>query len=630
MCGIAGVFDPGGLRANLSTVLEQMGRALIHRGPDERAVWVDGCVGLAARRLRVVDLFTGQQPLVSEDGHVRLVANGEIYNADELRDDLTRRGHRFTSRTDTETILHLYEEEGTACLDRVEGMFAFGLWDAHRRRLMLARDRFGEKPLYYTRVGNALLFASELKALIVHPGVSRDIDRTALARYLMCEYVPSPRTIFQAVRKLPAGHFLLLGADGSEKLERYWSPPAMQARPPSRHEAADTVLDLLDDSVRRRVGSCDVPWGTFLSGGLDSSMITALAAARSSRPIKTFAIGFEESTYDERGVAALVARALGTDHRETVLTAGNALRLLPEVARIFDEPFADPSAIPAVLLSRLAREHVTVVLSGDGADELFCGYPTHRAHLVAELYKHTPPSLHRAIVAVAERLPTSHRYLSFDFALRRFLLDARRPALERHMRWMGSFTPESIARLVSPAMRAQEQTTRPYDEAADRIRTGRSMSANEVALALDVAFYLADDNLVQDDRASMSIALEVRAPFLDRSLSEYALSLPVRSRMGLWTSKPLLRRAARGLVPPRVVRRGKHGFGVPIGTWLRGALGDLARDMLSPDRLRRQGIFDASFVGTLLDRHQTGIANHRKELWTLLMFQLWTEAYGIA
>jgi asparagine synthase (glutamine-hydrolysing) len=609
-------------------MLDSMGRALAHRGPDEHGVWVDGCIGLAARRLRIVDLETGQQPLVSEDGLLRLVANGEIYNALELRKDLESRGHRFESRTDTEVILHAYEEGGPSCVDTLDGMFAFALWDRRRRRLLLARDRFGEKPLYYVHLPNAIMFASELKALMVHPDVSREIDRTALARYLTHEYVPCPRTIFRAVRKLPAGHWISFGADGSATSERYWTPPTHSGIPPTRRQAAEEVALLLRDSVRRRIVSCDVSWGTFLSGGLDSSLVTALAAAESSRPIKTFAVGFEEATYDERGIAADVARSLGTEHYEIVLTAGDALRLLPAVAHIFDEPFADPSALPAVLLARLARQHVTMTLSGDGADELFCGYPTHRAHLVAEAYQRSPASLHRAITAVADRLPTSHRYLSFDFALRRFLRDVTHPPLQRHLRWMGSFTPESLFQLFSSETCAAYDMVDPYDDARDRIGRARSGSASDIATALDIEFYLADDNLVQADRASMSAALEVRAPFLDRRLSEYALGLPVEMRRGLWRTKPLLRRAGRALVPSRVTRRRKHGFGVPTGAWLRGALGDLAADLLSPARLRRQALFDAPFVGRLLDHHRNGTANHRKELWTLLMFQLWSAAYG--
>ena len=626
MCGIVGVLELDGSTSPSRHVLESMATAIAHRGPDERGIWTDGCVGLAARRLRVVDLVTGQQPLVNEDGSIRLVANGEIYNARELRDDLRGKGHLFTTRTDTEVIVHAYEDAGPACLERLEGMFAFALWDGRLQRLVLARDRFGEKPLYYARLPRTLLFASEPKALLMHPGVSRELDWQALARYLTHDYVPAPHAIFRALRKLPPSQWMAVSADGSETGGRYWTPPAPRAIRPTMREAAESVLDLLRRSVRRRV-VCDVPWGVFLSGGLDSSLVTALAAAESPRPVKTFAIGFGESTYDERAAAADVAARLGTEHHEVVLTPSGARELLPDVARFFDEPFADATALPAVLLARLARQHVTVTLSGDGGDELFCGYPTQTAHGAADLYARVPPVLHRALVAAAGRLPTSHRYLSFDFALRRFLREARRPALERHLRWMGSFAPETLGRLLVPDVHREIRDPEPYEEAYDGIAPLRPRSAREIATALDLIFYLSEDNLVQADRSSMSTALEVRAPFLDRRLAEYVLGLPVDLRAGLWRTKPLLRRAARAVLPARVTRRRKHGFGVPTGAWLRGELRDPLTDMLAPGRLRRQGIFDARYVSSLLDQHLCGTANHRKELWTLLMFQLWAATY---
>ncbi len=626
MCGIVGALELGGNVPASRHVLESMSAAIAHRGPDEDGIWIEGGVGLAARRLRVVDLVTGQQPLSNEDGSVRLVANGEIYNAAELRDDLRQKGHLFASQTDTEVILHAYEDEGPACLQRLEGMFAFALWDGRRRRLVLARDRFGEKPLYYARLPRTLLFASEPKALLMHPRVSRELSWTALARYLTYDYVPAPHAIFRAVRKLPPAHWMAVDADGAETGGRYWTPPGPQAIRPTVGQAAEDVLDLLRQSVRRRL-VCDVPWGTFLSGGLDSSLVTALAVAESPRPVKTFAIGFVESSYDERTAAADVAARLGTEHHDVVLTPSEARTLLPDVARIFDEPFADATALPAVLLARLARRHVTVTLSGDGGDELFCGYPTQTAHRAAELYARVPPAVHRVIVAAAGRLPTSHRYLSFDFALRRFLREVRRPALERHLLWMGSFAPETLGSLLEPDVRRQVRDLEPYAEARDGIAPLRPRSAREVASALDLIFYLAEDNLVQADRSSMSTALEVRAPFLDRRLAEYVLGLPIDMRAGLWRTKPLLRRAARAVLPAREARRPKHGFGVPTGLWLRGELRGMLTDLLAPDRLRRQGIFDARSVAALLDRHLRGAANHRKELWNLLMFQLWAAAY---
>jgi asparagine synthase (glutamine-hydrolysing) len=630
MCGIAGLIEfAAGNASDSRQALERMAKTLAHRGPDESGAWTgetgSGRVGLASRRLRVVDLVTGQQPLTNENGTVRLIANAEIYNAPALRAELTERGHVFTSRTDIEVILHAYEEYGRACLERLEGMFAFALWDGSRRRLLLARDRFGEKPLYYARLPRGLVFASEQKALLVHPEVSRDLDFDSVARYLAYEYVPSPHAIFRAVRKLPPAHFLEIDATGDE-IGRYWTPPRPALDGPGFREAADEVRTRLRASVEQRI-VCDVPWGTLLSGGVDSSLITALAVRASATPVKTFAIGFEESSYDERRHAAEVAQLLGTEHHEVVLRPADAATLVREVATIFDEPFADASSLPALLLSRLARAQVTVVLSGDGGDELFCGYPTQTAHVAAEIFRRLPTRAQRLIAKAADRLPTSHAYLSFDFALRRFVSDAARPAPERHLRWMGGFSPEVRMRVLTPDAQSAIALPDPYTQAYEALERWGSGTPSDVATFLDLVLYLAEDNLVQVDRASMSTALEVRAPFLDRSLAEYALRLPTNLRRGLWRTKPLLRRAAHGLLPASIIRRPKHGFGVPTGSWLRDGLRSLALELLDPNRLRRQGIFDAACVSGLLDRHLSGTANHRKELWTLLMFQLWADAY---
>ena len=625
MCGIVAMLELGGGRPASRPTLDAMALAIEHRGPDERGIWTEGPVGLAAQRLRIVDLVGGRQPLVSKDGSLRLVANGEIYNADDLREALRRPGHVFATRTDTEVILHAYEDDGPACLERLDGMFAFVLWDAPARRLFAARDRFGEKPLYYARLADRLLLASELKALLVHPDVSRELDWDALARYLTHEYVPAPHAIFRAVRKLLPAHYMMAGPDGSQTIRRYWAPPRRALAAPSAAEAADGVLTRLRASVARRV-ACDVPWGCFLSGGVDSGLVTALAA-ETTAAVKTFAIGFDEPTYDERRHAADVSRALGTEHYETIVRGSDARELLPDVARIFDEPFADASSLPAVLLSRLARRHVTVVLSGDGGDELFCGYPTQTAHVAAEAFRRLPAPLRRGVARAADRLPPSHAYLSFDFTLRRFLRDAERPAPERHLRWMAGFSPEDGRSLVTAEVRHEFDGLDPFADARAMLAESPPATVSDTATALDLAFYLADDNLVQADRASMSVALEVRAPFLDRDLAEYALALPSSLRRGLWRTKPLLRRAARRLLPSAVARRPKHGFGVPTGAWLRGPLRDVARDLLEPERLRRQRLFDPSRVSLLLDRHLRGVANHRKELWTLLMFQLWAGAY---
>jgi asparagine synthase (glutamine-hydrolysing) len=629
MCGIAGSLSFHGQNDTPSAVLYAMGQALRHRGPDECGVWSAGAVGLVAQRLCVVDLVTGRQPLVSRDGSLRLIANGEIYNADVLREQLRTRGHIFTTQTDIEVILHAYAERGRDCVEELEGMFAFAVWDEPRRCLFLARDRCGEKPLYYALSPYGLLFASEPKALLMHPRISRELDWTALAGFLAYGYVPWPRAIFRAMRKLPAAHWLEVTTEGAQRLQRYWQPPCPPTAVSTRQDAeemAEEVLARLRASVHRRT-KCDVPWGAFLSGGIDSSLVTALATEVTAAPVKTFAIGFEPPSYDERAHAASVAQALGTNHHELVMTSADARSLLPEAARIFDEPFADASSLPAILLSRLARPHITVALSGDGGDELFCGYPTQTAHVIAELYRRLPHGLRRRLTAAAAHLPSSQAYLSWDFALRRFLRDAARAPAERHLRWMGHFPPESLAGLLTPHVRSEAGELAPYADAYAWLEQWKPVHISDIATGLDLMFYLTDDNLVQADRASMSASLEVRAPFLDRALIEYAFSLPAASRRGLWRTKPLLRRAARALLPQSIVRRPKHGFGVPVGAWLRTDLKELARDTLAPMRLQRQGIFNPAPVAALLQRHLEGVANHAKELWTLVVFQLWALAY---
>jgi asparagine synthase (glutamine-hydrolysing) len=626
MCAIVGILEHDDRGQRLRPVLEKMARALAHRGPDERGIWTDGVVGLGSQRLRVVDLQTGQQPLVSEDGRLHLVANGEIYNADALRDALRARGHTFATATDTEVILHAYEEEGVACLDRLEGMFAFGLWDSRRARLVLARDRFGEKPLYYASLPREFMFASELKGLLVHPRVSRQLDWSAVAKYLAYDYVPSPDCIFSGIRKLPPAHYMEVEADGRICLRRYWSPPRPATAGPRPDEAAAEIVSLLRASVARQA-ECDVPWGSFLSGGVDSSMVVAVAAEHSRTPLRTFAVGFDEPSHDERRYAAEVAGNFGTEHRDILVRGQDVPGLLREVATVFDEPFADPTSLAAVPLARLARSEVTVALSGDGADELFCGYPTQTAHRAAEVFDRLPVFVRRGVQAAARRLPTSHRYLSFDFTLRRFLRDVERPAPERHLRWMGGIAPEKQRLALTPAIVEQIGDRDTYEDGRRVVADWQPETIADVATALDLVLYLAEDNLVQMDRASMSTALEVRAPFLDRRLAEYALRLPIGMRRGLWQTKPLLRRAARLILPPRIARRPKHGFGAPTGAWLRGPLRTLATDLLEPGRLRRRGIFEPAYVDRMLRAHLDGKANFRKELWSLMMFELWSEAY---
>jgi asparagine synthase (glutamine-hydrolysing) len=603
-------------------VLTQMTRVLHHRGPDDEGFHVasydDGTsVGLGFRRLSIIDLDTGNQPIGNEDGSLQLVFNGEIYNFRELRSELEARGHRFATSADTEVVVHLYEELGSECVQRLNGMFAFALWDEPERRLLLARDRFGKKPLYYTELDGGLVFGSELKALLEHPRCPRDLDLESLSAYLAAEYVPTPRAIFDGVRKLPAGH-RLVWEYGRAQLERYWDL-TFDRDGDGRSDAdyVDEFRSRLRDAVRRRLVS-DVPLGAFLSGGIDSSSVVDLMCeALPAGAVKTFSIGFGERSFDESEHARRVARHFGTDHHEDVFTASAMAELLPTVADVVDEPFADASILPTYLLSRFTREHVTVALGGDGADELLAGYPTFPADRLARLYP-VPRLLHdRLVVPLADRLPVSTANFSFDFKVKRFLRGAAAPASERHPVWLGSFTPaEQREVLLRPAGDPLEAHRRPFGEAP----TGDHL---ERLVYLYAKTYLQDDILVKVDRASMACSLEVRAPFLDVELAEFLGRVPARLKLHRFDTKHLLKRAMADALPAGIAARAKKGFGVPVAEWIKGELREAVQDELSPERLRQQGLFEPGAVQRLLAEHLSGHRDHRKPLWTLFVFQLW-------
>jgi asparagine synthase (glutamine-hydrolysing) len=620
MCGICGMLALDGGAVDERAV-RAMADALVHRGPDSEGVFADGPVGLAARRLAIIDLDRGDQPMANEDATVTVVQNGELYEHRRLQSDLERRGHRFRSHCDTEVLPHLYEERGAAFAERLRGMFAIALWDARERRLVLARDPFGIKPLYYRVAGGALAFASELKALVRQPGFSGEIDLEALEAYLAFNSVPSPMSIYRDVRKLPAGHVLeARPGDGRVEVRRFARPAPVAAghvRREGGHELAAELRERLRDSVRAHLES-DVPVGVFLSGGIDSSLLAALAAQESPGAVKTFSIGFEERSFDELSRARTVALRYGTDHRELVLRP-DAATLLPEIAAAFDEPFADSSALPTYAVSRLAAADVKVALSGEGGDELFGGYFTYVADVLAARSRVTAAAtLARPLV---ERLPSSSRRVSLEYRAKRFVRAAARPPLERHHGWKEIFSPQARAALLEPGRH------RPGADplAGWRARYAETAGAEPLARLqdVDIGTYLVDDLLVKTDRASMAHSLEVRVPFLDPVVAELALALPTHQKVLALAKKRLLRRAAAGLVPRGIVHGPKRGFSIPAAAWLRGDLRPFARDLLAPDALRRDGFFRPDAVTRLLDEHESGREDHSRPLWGLLCFQLW-------
>ena len=602
-------------------LIQAMTDILAHRGPDGDGMHLDGRVGLGHRRLSIIDLATGDQPMSSDDGAVWITFNGEIYNFRELRMELESRGQRFRTSSDTEVLLKAYETFGTDCLSHLRGMFAVALWDGRRRRLFLARDRAGIKPLVYAWDGRRLLFASEIKALLQEPSLARDVDEEALRDYLCFLYVPSPRTIFRSIRKLPPASFLTLDVDtGDLRVERYWR---LGFRPDTRRSEAETLEGLrwhLADAVRSHLVA-DVPIGAFLSGGVDSGTVVSLMAQATPQPIRTFSIGFEEAAFDEVAYARMVARRYGTNHYEFVVKA-DALAALPRLAWQFDEPFADASALPTYYVAKITREHVTVGLSGDGGDENFAGYTRYaRALALHQRLDRFPGRMIRPFLGWAgRRLPAGARGHG---ALA--LLGA--DPVARYFRIMTGGRTASLTRLLAPGLR--ERLGPELDASGFRALAGPDPEGDYVATlqGLDVETYLPEDILTKVDRTSMLVSLEARVPLLDHVLMEYVATIPTAMKLANGEGKAVLKRVMADHLPAEVLHRRKMGFGVPLGAWLRGELGDYARDVLLDDRTRRRGFLAPVAVETLLAEHRRGAHDRSAQIWSLLCLEEWARAW---
>jgi len=633
MCGVCGIINRKGTPIN-EALLRRMTDSLAHRGPDDSGIYIENGDGISAglghRRLSIIDLSeAGRQPMANEDGTVWIAYNGEVYNFPEIRRELESR-HRFSSRTDTEVILHLYEEEGEDCLARLNGMFGLAIWDARRRLLILARDRMGKKPLYYALLDGEIIFASELKSLLLHPRIGREIDPDALVKYLAYEYVPSPHSIFQGIRKLPPGYLLTYSDEGRVSARSFRDLDFGTGRDREAirvEEAEEQIRALLFRAVERRLVS-DVPLGVFLSGGIDSSAVLAMMLRLCDpKQVKTFSIGFREQSFDESGYSRRMARHFGTDHHEEILGPERMIEIFPEVAGFLDEPFADASIIPTYLLSKFTRRTVTVSLGGDGGDELFAGYPTFPAHRLARWYKRLPSVLQRLAGGVVDRLPVSMENISFDFKARQFLKGIPYPPEIRNQVWLGAFSPPEIDRILTGDFRQAVSETDPYGNIRGYLNALSSDNLGDRVAYLYMKCYLADDILTKVDRASMAVSLEVRAPFLDPDLVDFVNALPFGMKLMGFATKYILKRALEGILPREILHRGKKGFGIPVAWWLQGDLKRLMLDLLNPDRLSKEGVFRPDQVNQLVEEHLTGKRDNRKYLWTLMMFQFWRQNY---
>ncbi|MGH3388121.1 MAG: asparagine synthase (glutamine-hydrolyzing) [Actinomadura sp.] len=615
MCGITGAVSTGRPDAGL---VHRMCDVLAHRGPDGAGYHEDAHAALGIRRLAIIDVAGGDQPVYNEDGTVAVVFNGELYNFAELRDELRRKGHRFASDGDTECLVHAYEEFGDDLVHRLRGMFAFALWDAPRRRLLLARDRVGKKPLYWTSDGTSLRFGSELKSLTRDPAVRRDIDHVALHHYLTYQYVPAPWSIYRGVQKLPPGH-LLVWRDGTVDVRRYWRLDCTPDGVTDEEEAAERLRTLLLDATRVRMVS-ERPLGAFLSGGLDSSAVVAAMARQSGGRVKTFSIGFDDRRFDERPYARMLAERYDTDHHELVVPP-SATDLLPMLAWHFDEPFADSSAIPSFCVARLSREHVTVVLNGDGGDECFGGYRRYVAMARAGRVR-VPAVMRLRLERLGARLNARSAPRSPLRDVARFMELVGHPPARGYARLMSYFTPDQKSALYSDALRTELAGVDSYALLDDAFAESRAGSDVGRFIDVDVNTYLPGDLLVKVDITTMANSIEARSPFLDHHLMEWAARLPAHLKVRAGTTKYLLKKAMADWLPAELISRRKMGFGVPLAAWLRTDLREPSWDLLTDGTARSRGLFRPDVVDRLLRQHAAG-HDHSSRIWALVQFELW-------
>jgi len=622
MCGIAGFVERDGgagpSREQRAVLVQAMCDVIRHRGPDDEGFYVHDGVALGMRRLSIIDVATGHQPITNEDGTIWVVFNGEIYNYRELRSALERLGHRFRTATDTETIVHAYEEWGEAAFTHLRGMFGIALWDARARKLLLVRDRAGIKPLFYAESARRLVFGSEIKSILASGEVAPQLEPQALDHYLSFLYTPRTGSIFKGIHKLPPGHLLSWSADQYE-VRPYWTLPKDETFQGTDQDAVQTLRSVLADAVSSHMVS-DVPIGAFLSGGIDSGVVVGLMAEASPRPVKTFSIGFDEPDFDELAAARRTAEHFGTDHHEFVVRP-DALSILDSLVDHFDEPFGDVSAIPTWYVSQLAAQHVKVALSGDGGDELFGGYDRYFAHPRVEAFDRWTGRLGRRLAGAAWRwVPHGQRGRNF---LRHVAQDPR----GRYADAVAYFQPDEKAALFSTAFRRTVDTGSAASALASRFEAFAGLDWHSQMMRVDFETYLPEDVLTKVDRMSMAHSLESRVPLLDQAVVQFAASLPSHMKIRHGERKHVFKRAASTILPAEVLARRKQGFAVPIGLWFRGRLRDAFAGTLQSDRARQRGYFDATYVDRLIAEQVSGKREHSLRLWQLLVFELWHQRY---
>jgi len=625
VCGIVGIVRREGQSADAG-VLAQMCDAIRHRGPDEEGSYVKDRIGLAMRRLAIIDIRGGQQPIHNEDCTAWIVFNGEIYNYQSLRASLERLGHKFYTDSDTEAIIHAYEEYGAECPTHLRGMFAFAIWDDRTGELFLARDRVGKKPLLYTDTGNQLIFASEFSALLKHPDISREVNTEAIDKYLSFMCVPAPLTAFRGIKKLEPGHTLRYKQDGTIEIKRYWLPDFNTKLHINEEEAGRRAIELLREAVRIRLIS-EVPLGAFLSGGIDSSAVVALMSEESSAPVKTFSIGFEEQDFSELHHARRIAEHFGADHHEFIVRP-DALEVLPTLVEHYGEPYADSSAIPTYYVAKETRRHVTVALNGDGGDESFAGYERYAAMRIAETYHKLPNALRKTFIERAfEWMPAPENSRHRLRRAKRFMKAASLPKVERYLRWVSAFDTEAKQQLYTDDFRHRTSASSSAECLAPWFAKANGTGIVDATLLTDMMTYLPNDLLVKVDIASMAVSLEARSPFLDHKVIEFAASLPEKYKLRGLTTKYLLKRVLEKLLPAENLNRRKMGFGVPIGHWLRAEMQPFLRETLLSEKSLGRNLFKPEVVKRLIEQHTCGGRDHAPKLWTLLMLELWFERF---